>query len=359
MDLVKIGFLIQTNGLEKANKEVDSLLDKTSKIGTVSKKAAADAETSQKKVKKATDNNTKAVERTTKALEKQKIIGDYLGKGLDKTTATTVANFKQLGASVSETSTMLDTLANNKGILQTRKDIEAANKAQQEHAKLVDQTIGKYRQLSSKSLGGGILDTIEQENKGLQDLRKHYASLEKQQEKNLSIVKEYEAASHQSFGEGILSSIGKQDKALQDLNRQYSTLEKEQSKASKVTSDILSKYENLSRKSIGGGILDSIDQENKGLQELRKQYLELEKQQNKNISVVKEYEAASRKSFGGGILDTVGKQDKGLQDLNAEYRAMEVAQSKLLNAEKQANAERQKTIALEQTKAKYINEGFG
>lgn len=268
MDLVKIGFLIQTSGLEKANKEVDSLLDKTSKIGTVSKKAAADAETSQNKVKKATegstkaaDNNTKAVEKTTKALEKQKIIGDYLGKGLDKTTATTVANFKQLGASVSETSTMLNTLANNKGILQTRKDIEAANKAQQEHAKLVEQTIGKYRQLSSKSLGGGILDTIEQENKGLQELRKHYSSLEKQQEKNLSVVKEYEAA--------------------------------------------------------------------------------------------------SRKSFGGGILDTIGKQDKGLQDLNAEYRAMEVAQSKLLNAEKQANVERQKTVALEQAKAKYIKEGFG
>lgn len=268
MDLVKIGFLIQTNGLEKANKEVDSLLDKTSKIGTVSKKAAADAETSQKKVKKATedstkaaDNNAKAVEKTSKALEKQKIIGDYLGKGLDKTTATSIANFKQLGASVTETSTMLNTLANNKGILQTRKDIEAANKAQQEHAKLVDQTIGKYRQLSSKSLGGGILDTIEQENKGLQELRKHYSSLEKQQEKNLSVVKEYEAA--------------------------------------------------------------------------------------------------SRKSFGGGILDTIGKQDKGLQNLNAEYRAMEVAQSKLLSAEKQANAERQKAIALEQTKAKYIKEGFG
>ena len=201
MDLVKIGFLIQTNGLEKANKEVDSLLDKTSKIGTVSKKAAADAETSQNKVKKATegstkaaDNNTKAVEKTTKALEKQKIIGDYLGKGLDKTTATTVANFRQLGASVSETSTMLDTLANNKGILQTRKDIEAANKAQQEHARLVEQTIGKYIQLSSKSLGGGILDTIEQENKGLQDLRKQYLELEKQQNKNISVVKEYEAA---------------------------------------------------------------------------------------------------------------------------------------------------------------------
>lgn len=268
MDLVKIGFLIQTKGLEKANKEVDSLLDKTSKIGTVSKKAAADAETSQKRVKKATegstkaaDDNTKAVEKTTKALEKQKIIGDYLGKGLDKSTATTVANFKQLGASVSETSTMLDTLANNKGILQTRKDIEAANKAQQEHAKLVDQTIGKYRQLSSKSLGGGILDTVERENKGLQDLRKHYSSLEKQQEKNLNVVKKYEAASHQSFG--------------------------------------------------------------------------------------------------GGILSSIGKQDKELQNLNAKYRAMEVEQAKLLNAEKQTNAERQKTIALEQTKAKYIKEGFG
>lgn len=200
MDLVKIGFLIQTSGLEKANKEVDSLLDKTGKIGTVSKKSATEVESSQKKAKKATEETTKAVEKntkavekgnkeadkakkavekTTKALEKQKIIGDYLGKGLDKTTATTVANFKQLGASVSETSTMLDTLANIKGILQERKDLEILAKQQKKAAADVirqEQELEKARQKRFSSEQKYYLKVQEEAKKAQ---AKEQAALEK------------------------------------------------------------------------------------------------------------------------------------------------------------------------------------
>ena len=88
MDLVKIGFQINANGLKDANKQVDDLLSKVDKIGTQGKKSAADFESSQKKVKESSKEAAKGVDKTSKALEKQKIIGEYLGKGLDKTTAT-------------------------------------------------------------------------------------------------------------------------------------------------------------------------------------------------------------------------------------------------------------------------------
>ena len=205
MDLVKIGFLIQTSGLEKANKEVDSLLDKTGKIGTVSKKSATEFEASQKKAKKATeettkaaDNNTKAIEKTTKALEKQKIIGDYLGKGLDKTTATTVANFKQLGASVSETSTMLDTLANNKGILQARKDLEILAKQQKKAAADVirqEQELEKARQKRFSSEQNYYLKVQDEakksEAKRQNDLNKAIAVEESARQKRLLAEQNY------------------------------------------------------------------------------------------------------------------------------------------------------------------------
>ena len=134
MDLVKIGFLIQTSGLEKANKEVDSLLDKTSKIGTTSKKTATDVESSQKKIKKATEEstkaaetNTKAVDRTTVALERQRIIGEYLGKGLDKSTASSLANFRQLKASVIDTNSMFTLLGNNAALNKTNKQAKSVS----------------------------------------------------------------------------------------------------------------------------------------------------------------------------------------------------------------------------------------
>ena len=89
MDLVKIGFIVTANGLKEANAEVDKLLNRVDKIGTSSKKNASEFENSQKKIKKTTedstkanDTNTKSVDRVTKALERQRLIGEYLGKGL-------------------------------------------------------------------------------------------------------------------------------------------------------------------------------------------------------------------------------------------------------------------------------------
>ena len=131
MDLVKIGFQINANGLKDANTEVDKLLDKVDNIGTKGKKASSDFESSQKKVKDSTQQVAKEVDKTSKALEKQKIIGDYLGKGLDKTTATSIASFKQLGATVSQTNEYISNQLNNKGLEQTRKELTQLGKEQQ------------------------------------------------------------------------------------------------------------------------------------------------------------------------------------------------------------------------------------
>lgn len=222
MDLVKIGFQINANGLKDANVEVDKLLDKVDDIGTKGKKSSSDFESSQKKVKDSTQQVTKEVDKTSKALEKQRIIGDYLGKGLDKTTATSIASFKQLGATVSQTNEFISNQLNNKGLEQTRKELAQLSKEQQkqqeQQAKLVQDTVTQYEKLSNKSLGGGILDTIEKQNKGVQDLNKYYQQLEKEQN---NVAKAQQKA--------IEKQIASQN-ALNESNQKAITLEQAKAK---------------------------------------------------------------------------------------------------------------------------------
>lgn len=219
MDLVKIGFQINANGLKDANTEVDKLLDKVDNIGTKGKKASSDFESSQKKVKGSTQQVAKEVDKTSKALEKQKIIGDYLGKGLDKTTATSIASFKQLGATVSQTNEYISNQLNNKGLEQTRKELTQLGKEQQkqqeQQAKLVQDTVTQYEKLSNKSLGGGILDSIEQQNKGLEELKKQYRSQEKEQQKALDDI---ETARQKHFSK-VQNDYEKQQQAIVDTQQ--------------------------------------------------------------------------------------------------------------------------------------------
>lgn len=219
MDLVKIGFQINANGLKDANTEVDKLLNKVDNIGTKGKKASSDFESSQKKVKDSTQQVTKEVDKTSKALEKQRIIGDYLGKGLDKTTATSIASFKQLGATVSQTNEFISNQLNNKGLEQTRKELAQLSKEQQkqqeQQAKLVQDTVTQYEKLSNKSLGGGVLDSIEQQNKGLEELKKQYRSQEKEQQKALDDI---ETARQKHFSK-VQKDYEKQQQAIVDTQQ--------------------------------------------------------------------------------------------------------------------------------------------
>lgn len=283
MDLVKIGFQINANGLKDANTEVDKLLDKVDNIGTKGKKASSDFESSQKKVKDSTQKVTKEVDKTSKALEKQKIIGDYLGKGLDKTTATSIASFKQLGGTASQVNTLMTSLASNKGLVQVQKDVARSAKEQEAQAKAVQATIVQYEKLSQSSLGGGILDQIERQNQGLLELRRQYTE-------EIKAIDDKEAAEEKARQ--------KKFSADQDYYQQQMGLLAKETAAQKAAAQ------------------QSID--------------EAEKARQKKF-------AASQKEY-----------QHNMELLEKERHKV-----------KQANDERQNAITLEQTKAKYINEGFG
>ena len=147
MDLVKIGFQINANGLKDANTEVDKLLNRVDKIGSGSKKNASDFENSQKRIKDSSKSTTNEIDKTTKALERQRLIGDYLAKGLDRATATAIANFKQLGGTTSQVNDLMTALANNKGIIQAQKDV--VNLARNQAKAAEDLEKSRQRRLSA------------------------------------------------------------------------------------------------------------------------------------------------------------------------------------------------------------------
>ena len=217
VDIVSIGYEINAKGLEKANKEVDALHAKIDKLG---KSKAVDA--------KATVNTKQQVaslDATTKALEKQALVGQYLGKGFDKSTATSIASFKMLGATVDQTNSQLNQLVQNKGLVKTQKDLEALNKQQQKAQEQAKATQLQYQKLSHQSFGGGVLSAVDQQNKALVDMRKHYQNIETFQNKQTTQVQKtvssYEKLSSKSLGGGILDTVDRQSKGLQDLNKYY------------------------------------------------------------------------------------------------------------------------------------------
>ncbi len=234
MDLVKIGFLVTATGLKDANKQVDDLLTRVDSIGTKGKKNAADFESSQKKIKDSTKGTASEVDKTTKALERQRLIGEYLGQGLDKTTASAIASFRQLGGTTAQVNSLMQSLASNKGLVQAQKDTVALARQQAAQAKAVQETVNQYERLSRTSLGGGILDSINRQNKGLQQLNNQYAEMEKSQKRQLSnaqgIYSQYEQTSRRSFGGGILDTVDRQSKALQNMSKYYAQMEADQEK---------------------------------------------------------------------------------------------------------------------------------
>ena len=366
MDLVKIGFQINANGLKDANKQVDDLLSKVDKIGTQGKKSAADFETSQKKVKESSKEAAKEVDKTTKALEKQKIIGDYLGKGLDKTTASIMANFKQLGAKSGDLDKMFSQLGKNKGIIELKKNAEKVQK--------------EYRDLSKSSvkwMGGGILDKIGYQQQDLKDLNAQYREAEQQVKQHAqNIYKQFDNVSKSStkrLGNGVLDRVGYQESDLIELNNRYRSAEQAVQSHSQ---QVYKQFDDLSKASTkrrGNGILDRIGYQEADLIELNNQYKEAETRAKEHLAetekIRKHYDDISKsssKNLGGGILDRVSTKNTDLEEMRKMYKederlaaAKEKAQEAALAKEKLINAERQKALVLEQTKQKYINQGFG
>lgn len=164
MDLVKIGFQINANGLKDANTEVDKLLNKVDNIGTKGKKASSDFESSQKKVqdsvKKTKKSNedvlgvqNKQIEAYNKLVNLEQTRAKYISQGFGKTDSNRIARMEISGADT----TTLDTY--KRAIQETNKAVQALNptieKATTSHNKFLDQVkgIAIYAALSAAIYG--------------------------------------------------------------------------------------------------------------------------------------------------------------------------------------------------------------
>lgn len=117
MDLVNIGFIVHADSLKEANQQLDQLLTKADKLGKRGKQSGEEAAKGQ-------DSNRKAVDRVTQAMEKQVIISQLLSKGIDKGTATSLANFKLMGASLEQMKAQFAQIKSNDAFVQATKDAQ-------------------------------------------------------------------------------------------------------------------------------------------------------------------------------------------------------------------------------------------
>src|SRR5574344_2293280 len=103
MDVVKIGFLIQTNGLEKANKEVDALLAKVGKLNNmpVGVGGGNGGGKPRPQVKPSNDPELDVLERKRKAIiELESLKTKYINQGFGKGASTQLAKMEISGADV-------------------------------------------------------------------------------------------------------------------------------------------------------------------------------------------------------------------------------------------------------------------
>lgn len=192
MDLVKIGFQINANGLKDANKELDNLLAKADKLNALGngggQGGGSGGSGTSPRTKKLKDETNAA----DKMIQKQQTINQLLPY-MDKGVANLASSFWLVSKEAQSFNKFLDIMGEQDAIIKQKKQTEALVKEQEKQAKAVQSTIAQYEGLSNKSLGGGILDQIEQQNKGLEELRKQYqAEAKEANEKAESVIKAQE-----------------------------------------------------------------------------------------------------------------------------------------------------------------------
>lgn len=130
MDLVKIGFQINANGLKDANTEVDKLLDKVDNIGTKGKKASSEFESSQKKVQDSVKKTEKvSTSASDKMIQKQQTLNQLLPY-MDRNTANLASSFWLVSKEAQSFNKYLDLLESNKAITEQKKQVEGLAKEQ-------------------------------------------------------------------------------------------------------------------------------------------------------------------------------------------------------------------------------------
>ena len=185
MDLVKIGFLIKADGLVKANKEIDALLAKADKLNNLGGAGGGTGSGSGGKPRNQ-NKPAKEIDKTTKALEKQKIIGDYVSQGLDKSTATTLANFKQLGASTKDLNKMFAQLGNIKSLEQANKAVKDLAKAQKQAQKDIEKQEKALESARQKRLSAEQKEYQKTQEQAKKSIKQQEQQLEASRQKKLS-----------------------------------------------------------------------------------------------------------------------------------------------------------------------------
>lgn len=133
MDLVKIGFIIHADGLEKANKEVDALLAKADRLKNLGAGKGSSAGSNSGSAGGSSSASTKTTE---KMIKQQELLAHFLPL-MDKQTAALAAKFKALSDSTADLNKYLTLVGQNKAFLKQQEAAErliAAQKKLQEQA---------------------------------------------------------------------------------------------------------------------------------------------------------------------------------------------------------------------------------
>lgn len=176
MSFISVGYDIQARGLVEANKQIDSLLAKVASL-------SGQRVTPSFNLGSSISRQTAGINSVTKAMEKQRIMYDYMLGGMQKGTASTLASFSLLGASIKDINTYTKQLANNKALDEQRKAAEKLAREQQ-----------KAQEARNKANQKAYLESLDlmekkrlAEEKALQSRNK---ALQAQYYKNLALIEE-------------------------------------------------------------------------------------------------------------------------------------------------------------------------
>lgn len=320
MDLVKIGFQINANGLKDANTEVDKLLDKVDNIGTKGKKASSDFESSQKKVQDSVKKTEKvSTSASDKMIQKQQTINQLLPY-MDKNTANLASSFWLVSKEAQSFNKYLDLLESNKAITEQKKQVEGLAK-EQAKASASEEVARQKRLLADQNYYQKVQEQARKTaNKELESLQKSEVSAEALRQKKLLSEQNY-----------------------------YLRVQEEAKKASAKEQENLKKIE--------------VEQEalrQKRLLSEQNYYLKTQEEAKKAV--------AKEKALQQKAIDDAEKarqqsllrvQNNYIKQQEAIAKAQQKAVDKQVASQNALNASNQKAITLEQAKAKYVSQGYG
>ena len=320
MDLVKIGFQINANGLKDANTEVDKLLDKVDNIGTKGKKASSDFESSQKKVQDSVKKTEKvSTSASDKMIQKQQTINQLLPY-MDKGVANLASSFWLASKEAQSFNKFLDIMGEQGAIIKQKKQVEGLAK-EQAKASASEEVARQKRLLADQNYYQKVQEQARKTaNKELESLQKAEASAESLRQKKLLSEQNY-----------------------------YLRVQEEAKKAS------AKEQENLKK----------IEVEQEALRQKR-----LLSEQNYYLKTQEEVKkaAAKEKALQQQAIDDAEKarqqsllrvQNNYIKQQEAIAKAQQSAIDKQVKAQNALNESNQKAITLEQAKAKYVSQGYG